>query len=145
GPRAPDSAGDHLDEPDDAPPGATLADAPQARLRHRDSRRVALLLAGESRRAGTAYICGHAHTASRLSRRAAPALEAQSRIGIPTGHGSRQNLKALELHGCPDLPQLREELELQRLRQIRHPPAAARARLVADDALHRLQMVAAPE
>src|ERR1700730_7172235 len=49
------------------------------------------------------------------------------------------------LHRSPDLPQLRKELELQRLRQVGDPTAAAGTGLVANDALHRLQMVTAPQ
>src|SRR2546430_10922574 len=54
--------------------------------------------------------------------------------GLP--HGS---------HRGPDLPQLRKELELQRLGEIGNATGAAGAGLVADDALDGLQVMAAPQ
>src|SRR5438046_6800275 len=48
-------------------------------------------------------------------------------------------------HRGPDLPQLRKELELQRLGELGNAAGAARAGLVADDALDGLQVMAAPQ
>src|SRR5256714_11440 len=48
-------------------------------------------------------------------------------------------------HRGPDLPQLRKELELQRLGEIGNAAGAAGAGLVADDALDGLQVMAAPQ
>ena len=41
------------------------------------------------------------------------------------------------------MPELGEELELERLGKIGHAARAARTRLVADDALHGLQVMEA--
>src|SRR5882762_7698457 len=48
-------------------------------------------------------------------------------------------------HRGPDLPQLRKELELQRLGEIGNAAGAAGAGLVADDALDGFQVMAAPQ
>src|SRR4029077_9953834 len=48
-------------------------------------------------------------------------------------------------HRRPDLPQLRKELELERLGEGGNAAGAARPRLVADDALHRLQVMGSPQ
>src|SRR5213082_3287484 len=48
-------------------------------------------------------------------------------------------------HRGPDLPQLRKELELQRLGEIGNAAGAAGAGLVADDALDGFQVMAPPQ
>src|SRR5215510_11000279 len=48
-------------------------------------------------------------------------------------------------HGSTHLPELGEELQLQRLGEIRHAARTAGAGLVADDALHGLEVMEAPE
>src|SRR6185437_1685053 len=67
------------------------------------------------------------------------ARESRARPGIERRAGRR------ELHGRADLPELGKELELERLREVGHPARAPGAGLVADDPLHRLQVMAAPQ
>src|SRR6185437_221542 len=59
--------------------------------------------------------------------------------------GSERPAAPRELHGGADLPELRKELELESFREVGHPARASGAGLVADDALHRLQVMAAPQ
>src|SRR5207249_11969290 len=73
-----------------------------------------------------------------------------SATGCCAGSGSRRTRTRaprppVPSHRGPDLPQLREELELERLGEVGHAAGAAGARLVADDALHGFQVMAAPQ
>src|ERR1700733_13549591 len=72
-------------------------------------------------------------------------MAVEPRARSPSGTASRRppgGKPARASHRGTDLPQLREKLELQRLGKVGHP---AGTRLVADDALDRLQVMAAPQ
>src|SRR5690606_1998825 len=78
--------------------GQALATASLQRLRGRRARRVAFLVAGEARHAGTAAVCGYSLRTARLPAVQAPA---RPRTRAPGGESPRRRRKA------PDLRDLR--------------------------------------
>ncbi len=110
------AAGGDFDQSHDAPPRPPLDAAAQAGLRDHRPRAVALLVAGEEDiREPLLYVAIFAVLMPSASKRSS------------------------------GLPELREEPEFQCLGEIGHTAGTASAALVADDALHRLHVLEAPQ
>src|SRR5690606_14188189 len=88
------AAGHHLDERDDAQARPAMADTTPAGVRDRDTRRVALLLAGQERCARAARLRGHSRHPARLPRCAALARAATGYIEVRICHNSGKNLSS---------------------------------------------------
>src|SRR6185437_14894842 len=91
-----DSARDHFHQSDDAAAGPPLAEAASPDLRHRGAGRLALLLAGEARRARALVVRSDPGSAARIPIRT-PATPARAQ---PRGPRERASTAHIEVRTC---------------------------------------------
>src|ERR1700688_1396422 len=78
-------------------------------------------------------------------KRSTPGSRSFTRRSSPRSWAGACGAGSTGLHRSPRFPELRKQPEAQRLGQVGHAGRAARARLIADDALDGLHVLKAPE